>query len=202
MLNKVLGRARVCASILAFAASATSADAQQIDRIIVFGDSYADTGNALRLAGVNPITTQVYTPGRFTGGSNYIDTLTDILQVPQFNFAIGGARTNNGNQTTGLPGLTTEVQVFLAGGNTLGFPAVSTALDQSDLVAVSIGGNDARNYQQTGGTLAGASASAATAVTSFQQNFNLVMQRGTIVQRGSHDELKDVAGPYRGLIAH
>ena len=179
MTGRRFSRALLSASLLPLAALSTPAAAQQIDRIIVFGDSYADTGNALRLAGVNPITTQVYTTGRFTGGSNYIDTLTDILQVPQFNFAIGGARTNNGNQTTGLPGLTTEVQVFLAGGNTLGFPAVNTALDQSDLVAVSIGGNDARNYQQTGGTLAGASASAATAVTSFQQNFNLVMQRGT-----------------------
>ena len=179
MTGRRFSRALLSASLLPLAALSTPATAQQIDRIIVFGDSYADIGNALRLAGVNPITTQVYTTGRFTGGSNYIDTLTDILQVPQFNFAIGGARTNNGNQTTGLPGLTTEVQVFLAGGNTLGFPAVNTALDQSDLVAVSIGGNDARNYQQTGGTLAGASASAATAVTSFQQNFNLVMQRGT-----------------------
>ena len=28
----------------------------------------------------------------------------------------------------------------------------------------------------------------------------LVMQRGTIVQRGTHDEMKDVQGPYRGLI--
>lgn len=179
MTRRRFSRALLCASLLPLAALSVPAAAQQIDRIIVFGDSYADTGNALRLAGVNPLTTQVYTTGRFTGGSNYIDTLTDILQVPQYNFAIGGARTNNGNQTTGLPGLTTEVQVFLGGGGTLGFPAVNTTLDRSDLVAVSIGGNDARNYQQTGGTLAGASASAATAVTSFQQNFNLVMQRGT-----------------------
>lgn len=179
MKRRRLKRALLCASLLPFAALSTPAAAQQIDRIIVFGDSYADTGNALRLAGVNPITTQVYTTGRFTGGSNYVDTLTDILQVPQFNFAIGGARTNNGNQTTGLPGLTTEVQVFLAGGGTLGFPTVNNTLDRSDLVAVSIGGNDARFYQQSGGTIAGAPAAAATAVTSFQQNFNLVMQRGT-----------------------
>ena len=57
------------------------------------------------------------------------------------------------------------MQQFLAGGGALGFPTVGTALDRNDLVAVSIGGNDARNYQQTGGTLAGAGAAAATAVT-------------------------------------
>ena len=179
MTRRRFTRALLSTPLLPFAALSAPAAAQQVDRIIVFGDSYADIGNAFRLGGINPITTSVYTTGRFTGGSNYIDTLTDILQVPQYNFAIGGARTNNGNQSAGLPGLTTEVQLFLAGGGTLGFPVVNTTLDRSDLVAVSIGGNDARNYQQTGGTLAGAPASAATAVTSFQQNFDLVITRGT-----------------------
>src|SRR5207302_3465338 len=108
--------------------------AQQIDRIIVFGDSYADIGNALRLAGIDPITTQVYTTGRFSGGSNYIDTLSSILQVPQYNFAIGGASTT-GNGTPGLPGFPFEVQEFLSGGGTLGFPVVSTTLTRSDLIA-------------------------------------------------------------------
>jgi uncharacterized protein YhjY with autotransporter beta-barrel domain len=71
------------------------------------------------------------------------------------------------------------VQEFLSGGGTLGFPAVDTTLTRSDLVAISIGGNDSRYYQQGGGTVAGASAAAATASASFQQNFDLVMQRGT-----------------------
>ena len=150
MKSRRVSRAFACASLVALVVSSAPAAAQQVDRIVVFGDSYADTGNALRLAGVNPLTTGIYTTGRFSGGSNYIDTLTDILQVPQFNFAIGGARTNNGNQTTGLPGFTFEVQQFLAGGGTLGFPTVGTALDRSDLVAVSIGGNDARNLSANG----------------------------------------------------
>ena len=178
MLRNHFRRAFACASLIAIAA-ATPAAAQQIDRIVVFGDSYADIGNALRLAGISPASTQVYTTGRFSGGTNYIDTLTTLLQVPQYNFAIGGARTDNGNQSAGLPGLTFEVQQFLAGGGAFGFPAVNTTLDQSDLVAVSIGGNDARAYQQGGGSLAGAPAAAATAVTSVQQNLDLVMARGT-----------------------
>ncbi|MFL6775407.1 MAG: autotransporter domain-containing protein [Sphingomicrobium sp.] len=179
MNHRRIARALACVSLSSISALATPAAAQQIDRIVVFGDSYADIGNALRLGNISPISTQIYTTGRFSGGSNYIDTLSSTFQVPQFNFAIGGARTNNGNQTAGLPGLTFEVQQFLAGGGALGFPTVDTALDRSDLVAVSIGGNDARNYQQTGGTLTGASTAAATAVTSFRQNFDLVMARGT-----------------------
>ena len=174
-----LKRRLAYASLLSLVGLSSPAAAQQIGRIIVFGDSYADTGNALRLAGINPIATQVYTTGRFSGGSNYVDTLSNLLQVQQYNFAIGGARTDNGNESAGLPGLTFEVQEFLSGGGTLGFPAVNGTLTRSDLVAVSIGGNDARNYQRIGGTLAGAPAAAATAVTNFQQNFGLVMQRGT-----------------------
>ncbi len=180
MKSRRVTRALARASLLALASVSVPAAAQQIDRIVVFGDSYADTGNALRIANIPPLSTQIYTTGRFSGGSNYVDTLTDILQVPQFNFAIGGARTNNGNQSSGLPGLTFEVQQFLAGGGgAFGFPTVDTTLDRSDLIAVSIGGNDARFYQQSNGTVAGAPAAAATAVTSFQQNFDLVMARGT-----------------------
>jgi outer membrane lipase/esterase len=192
-----LSRALACASLISFAVVATPAAAQRIDRIIVFGDSYADIGNALRLAGVSPLSTGVYTTGRFSGGTNYVDTLSTLLGVPQYNFAIGGARTDNGNQTLGLPGFTFEVQEFLSGGGTLGFPAVNTTLDRSDLVAVSIGGNDARAYQQSSGTIAGAPAAAATAVTSFQQNFDLVMQHGTPTisfLAGDTGRLPEIAG--------
>jgi len=178
MLRKKFARAFACASLATIAVASTPVEAQHIQRIVVFGDSYADIGNALRLLGINPITTQVYTTGRFSGGSNYIDTLTNLLQVQQFNFAIGGASTT-GNGTPGLPGLPFEVQEFVSGGGTLGFPTVNTTLTRSDLVAVSIGGNDSRFYQQNGGTLAGAPAAAQAAATAFQQNFYLVMQHGT-----------------------
>lgn len=174
-----LSHALACASLIAIAAMPSAANAQHISRIIVFGDSYADTGNALRLAGISPASTQVYTTGRFSGGTNYVDTLSSILQVPQYNFAIGGARTDNGNESVGLPGLTFEVQEFNSGGGTLGFPSVNTNLSRSDLVAISIGGNDARNYQLTGGTLAGASAAAAIAITNATSNLNIVMAHGT-----------------------
>ena len=54
------------ASALAFAAPA---QAQRVDNIVVFGDSYADDGNAFELAGVDPVTTIYYSTGRFSGGT-------------------------------------------------------------------------------------------------------------------------------------
>lgn len=154
------------AAMFATAAVATPASAQRIDNIVAFGDSYADDGNLFQLTGTNPVSTQVYTTGRFSGGTNYIDTLSQLLNAPVQNFAIGGALTNNTNTNSPfLPGFTFEYTSFLAGGGGI-FPTVSGTFDEGDLVAVTVGGNDARFYQQTGGTLAGAPA-AATASAGF-----------------------------------
>jgi uncharacterized protein YhjY with autotransporter beta-barrel domain/phospholipase/lecithinase/hemolysin len=147
---------------------ATPAAAQRVDRIVAFGDSYADDGNFFQLVGINPVTGTggVYTTGRFSGGSNYIDTLAQLLAVPVDNFAIGGALTDNRNTNGPALGFVTEYNSFLAGGGPAAFPRVGGTFDSNDLLTVSIGGNDARFYQQTGGTLAGASA-AATASAAF-----------------------------------
>jgi uncharacterized protein YhjY with autotransporter beta-barrel domain/phospholipase/lecithinase/hemolysin len=177
-----LSRVFACASLLSIAAVSTPASAQQIKRIVAFGDSYSDQGNAFALGYANPQALAVYPTGRFSGGSNYIDTLSQTLQVPVQNFSIGGAMggTNNGtlcfDATYGAPlcgkGLQYEVDQFLnVGTQSTVFPNASTTLTRSDLLAVSIGGNDARIYQQfnptstlTAAGTAGAAAGAATGV--------------------------------------
>ena len=155
----------IAASLLAASAlTATPAAAQRVDRIVAFGDSYADDGNLFQIVG-GPLPAP-YLTGRFSGGTNYVDTLGLLLDAPIDNFAIGGALTDNTNTNSPLlPGFVTEWNAFLAGGGGV-FPTVSGTFDENDLVTVSIGGNDARFYQQTGGTLAGAPA-AATASAAF-----------------------------------
>ena len=166
------------ASAATLSGLAAPASAQRVDRIIAFGDSYADEGNAFQLAGVSPPI--IYSTGRFSGGTNYVDTLGQILDVPIYNYAIGGARTGNGNQNAGLPGFSFEVQSFLtsSGGANGAFPTIPGTFDENDLVTVSIGGNDARAYQQGGGTVAGAPAAAATALTAATANLDLLVAAG------------------------
>ena len=165
-MTRLKTRALVGAAIFAIATFASPASAQRINNIVAFGDSYADDGNLFQLTGTDPLTTVIYTTGRFSGGTNYIDTLSQLLNAPVQNFAIGGALTNNTNTNSPfLPGFTFEYTSFLAGGGGV-FPTVSGTFDEGDLVAISVGGNDARFYQQTGGTLAGAPA-AATASAGF-----------------------------------
>ena len=164
------------AAATALTAFAAPAAAQQVDRIVTLGDSYADDGNAFQLGYNNPGALQIYPTGRFSGGTNYIDTLGEILQVPIENFAIGGAfgGTNNGTLCFDPPfgnslcgrGLQYEVDQFLnVGTQSSAFPTGVASFDDGDLLAISIGGNDARIYQQFGGSLAGAAAAGSAAAT-------------------------------------
>jgi uncharacterized protein YhjY with autotransporter beta-barrel domain/phospholipase/lecithinase/hemolysin len=188
MLNRILRGALGCASLAAIAVSAP-ASAQQIDRIVAFGDSYADTGNAFALGYANPQALAIYPSKRFSGGTNYIDTLSTILQVPVQNFAIGGAFGGSNNGTLCFDpfyapgtsplcgkGLQYEVDQFLnVGAQSAVFPDAAATFTRNDLLAVSIGGNDARFYQQAGGTLAAAGiAGTASAVGTAAQLDRLV----------------------------
>ena len=106
------------------------------------------TGNLFKILGTpNPVQ---YPTGRFSGGTNFVDTTAALLGISQNNFAIGGAQSGTTNVVgPGIPGFTQEWQGFIASGK---------RISSSDLVEISIGGNDARAYYQTGGTLAGVSA--------------------------------------------
>ncbi|WP_205479222.1 autotransporter domain-containing protein [Sphingomonas arenae] len=195
MLHRTLTGALLGASALALAALPTAASAQRVDRIVAFGDSYADDGNVFQLTGT-PLPAP-YSTGRFSGGTNYIDTLSALLGVPVDNFAIGGALTDNRN-TSGAPlGFQTEWQSFLAGGGPAAFPRVSGTFDENDLLTLSIGGNDGRVYQQTGGTVAGAAAAAATSVAAAETGLDALVGAGarTISYiAGDTSRMPEVAG--------
>jgi len=161
--NRVLVASLLAASALGFAAPA---EAQRVERIVAFGDSYADDGNLFQILGIAP--PAPYSTGRFSGGTNYVDTLGTLLNAPIDNFAIGGALTDNTNTNgPGIPGFQFEVSNFLGvGPQHPAFPTSGPTFDENDLVTVSVGGNDARFYQKNGGSLAGAPA-AATASAAF-----------------------------------
>jgi outer membrane autotransporter protein len=177
--------------LLALASStmlaAAPAAAQKIQRIVAFGDSYADDGNLFELLGIpRPA---VYANGRFSNGTNFIDTMAQLLAVPVDNFAIGGAFTNNGNiNGPGIPGFVTEYQSFLAGGGPAAFPRVNGRFAPTDLLAISIGGNDARAYErslglnptsaQIAGLLAGAPTRAAVSVAEATTGLNALVGAG------------------------
>jgi len=151
-LRKIL-KAALSAAV-ASCALAAPAGAQTIDRVFAFGDSYADIGNLKAVLG--PLfPSNIYPTGRFSGGTNFVDTLSAHYDAPIVNFAFGGAQAGSTNVVgVGLPGFQQEY---------LGFVAQGGSFNPNDLVAISIGGNDARAYRLTGGTLAGVDAASTLA---------------------------------------
>ncbi|HYJ30837.1 MAG TPA: autotransporter domain-containing protein, partial [Allosphingosinicella sp.] len=186
-MNRFTGGLLASAAFAALALAATPASAQTVQRIVAFGDSYADDGNLFELLGIpRPAP---YPQGRFSDSTNFVDTMGRILQVPIDNFAIGGAFTGNGNiNGPGIPGFVTEYTSFLAGGGPAAFPRVDGRFSATDLVVVSIGGNDARAYErslglnptqaQITGLLAGVPAQAAARVAETTAGLNALIGAG------------------------
>jgi uncharacterized protein YhjY with autotransporter beta-barrel domain len=134
--------------------------------IQAFGDSFADTGNLIKLVGPLP----AYPTGRFSGGTNFVDTTSLLLGIPQANYAIGGAQTGSSNSAgPGLPGFAQEWQGFIASGKKIA---------ASDLVELSMGGNDARSYYQAGGTLTGVPAAVTVSVNQTMAGINALVGAG------------------------
>ena len=184
-------RALLGASVLAAGTfAAAPASAQRVDNIVSFGDSYADIGNAVALILASPNVPEatkqqvrtLYGTGRFSGGTNYIDTLATLVNATIENYAIGGALTGTGNVNAGLPGFTQQTGIFLSGTVPPGtpFPTSNRSFEAGDLLAVSVGGNDARAFQQANptATTAQASAAANVSVASATANLNALVAAG------------------------
>jgi outer membrane lipase/esterase len=198
--------ALLAATAAAAALAAAPVSAQEVDRIVAFGDSYADDGNLFELLGIpRPA---IYANGRFSNGTNFVDTMAQLLGVPVDNFAIGGAFTGNGNiNGPGIPGFVTEYQSFIAGGGPAAFPRVSGTFGPNDLAVISIGGNDARAYErslglnpsaaQIAGLIAGAPAQANLRVAEAMVGINALVGAGArnlTFLAGDVGRLPEVAG--------
>ena len=111
----------------------------QFTSLTVFGDSYADWGNAARAQGANPL----YPTGRFSSGLSMADALQyhyGLSTSSVANYATGGAMSGDTNATNlfvptpVLPGTATEIRAFLSAGGRFG---------PRDLVDITTaGGND------------------------------------------------------------
>jgi phospholipase/lecithinase/hemolysin len=122
--------------------------APPITRIVAFGDSFADDGNIYELFGTAP--PPIYPRGRFSDGTNFVDTMGELLRAPVANFALGGAVTGPGRNNSPA-GFDQQYRAFAAGGGPAYFPRVSGRFSPTDLIVVSIGGNDARAYGKSFG---------------------------------------------------
>jgi len=148
--------------LLIAAAAAVAAPAAAccgISEVYVFGDSFADSGNAnIGTAGLAANAAQGYYKGRFGDGYNFADyvskRLTGHYATPFLaggnNFAVGGSRASSDYVSPDyppliIPGLTTE-QTYYAGK----YPSVAPpffTVDPAGLYIVEFGNNDVNAIQ-------------------------------------------------------
>lgn len=142
-----------CMALLCVCGAARTEAGHIPSRLIVFGDSLSDTGNAFTLAGGGfPFTgpgavfpNPPYFGGRLSNGPVWVEQLADRWGLPAptpsllggTNYAFGAAETGSGVSSLSTPNLGTQVGAFqldvLGGGLTL---------DGNELFIVWGGGND------------------------------------------------------------
>ncbi|KAJ3108364.1 hypothetical protein HDU97_001489 [Phlyctochytrium planicorne] len=149
-------------SLIAIALAALVASvfgAPGIKRIVVYGDSLSDNGNALTLTTTlgMPIPASPYYKGRFTNGPNYIDYFARLRRVLLKNYAFGGATTNDkvlkgylGDYNSGnyipIAGVDTQILTYL---KTRG-SKIDRKKANSTLHLMWIGGNDKADNENMG----------------------------------------------------
>lgn len=113
--------------------------AQRIDGVTTFGDSLSDNGNAFRATGGVFPPSPPYFNGRLSNGPVWVENFVSGLNLSttSINFAFGGATSGStniaNNATVTLPGLTTELDVFLQ---------ATPTVDPNRLYVVWAGAND------------------------------------------------------------
>ncbi|KAJ3104496.1 hypothetical protein HDU97_009109 [Phlyctochytrium planicorne] len=122
----------------AMAASFVSAQ-QTFKEVVVFGDSYSDSGNTFKQSNGKFPPSPPYAAGRFSNGPVWVENVASKFNAPIRNFAYGGAVANSsafpaGDEVRSIPDFYQQLDSF--GKNNTGLD-----LDQT-LFLVFIGGND------------------------------------------------------------
>ena len=94
-----------------------------IREMVVFGDSYSDTGNLYFASGLTLPQSPPYFEGRFSSGPLWHEVLASKLGIPPArpdliggtNYAWSGAQTGEGLAVLGVPNLGLQIDTFLAG---------------------------------------------------------------------------------------
>ncbi|KAF9092201.1 hypothetical protein BGX29_010574 [Mortierella sp. GBA35] len=123
--------------------TAHSCSPAKIDTLVVFGDSFSDTGNVLQLSNNTWPQPSFYPGGRFTNGPNWTDYVAKERHLNLTNFAHGGATTDSkvvqgysgSSGDLPVPGFIQQIERYYQ-------PGRSSAGMDSSLFVVSFQGND------------------------------------------------------------
>ena len=113
-----------------------------INKIVAFGDSLSDNQNIYNASNWNLPNSSSWFLGRFSNGNNWVEYFANNLQLPLYNWAIGGAGVDT--QQLVIPGVIQQVQSYVSY-----MQKAQNYQPQNTLFTLLIGGNDLVNYNST-----------------------------------------------------
>ncbi|AMP08852.1 thermolabile hemolysin [Collimonas arenae] len=113
-----------------------------INKIVAFGDSLSDNQNIYNASNWTLPNSNSWFLGHFSNGNNWVEYLAGNLQLPLYNWAIGGAGVTTQNLV--IPGVIQQVQSY-----TTYMQKAQNYQPQNTLFTLLIGGNDLVNYNST-----------------------------------------------------
>lgn len=207
-------RVNLSAGLLLTTIVSAATAAPQFGRVVAFGDSYADSGNARAFfvdRGLGRLSSStIYPTGRFSGGTNFVDTIAKDYDATEVNYAVGGAKADAGNVAANgmLSGFRQQWQGFTRGGAIYAsgqatvIPSGGAQFSPDDLVLLSVGGNDARGYRiSAGANNVGAIAAANHSAMAASAGLDALVSRGLkhlVWVSGDVGQLPEVMGNKQG----
>ncbi len=100
---------RACLAVLLTLTASTAFGAPSYDHLYAFGDSYSDNGAgetftatlaAQKVKDAQALPGSLYWKGRWSNGPTAVENLANALKTPLTDYAIGGAKSGNGNYYT------------------------------------------------------------------------------------------------------
>ena len=113
-----------------------------INKIIAFGDSLSDNQNVYNASDWTLPDSNTWFLGRFSNGKNWVEYLAANLNLPLYDWAVGGAGVTT--QDLVIPGVVEQVQSW-----TEYMQKAPNYQPQNTLFTMLIGGNDLVNYNTT-----------------------------------------------------
>ncbi|KAH9452896.1 hypothetical protein PSHT_01224 [Puccinia striiformis] len=88
-------------------------ESSQYTSVVVFGASYCDNGHARDSKYSSSLREPPYFQGRWSNGPVWVEHMAEVMGIPLYNYAYGGATANNAITNSGVPDTRSQIQYYI-----------------------------------------------------------------------------------------
>ncbi|PLW51500.1 hypothetical protein PCANC_00684 [Puccinia coronata f. sp. avenae] len=101
-----------CSVVLPKAITYRTSESMQFSSIVVFGASYCDNAHSRDEKFSSSLRPPPYYHGRWSNGPVWVEHIAEVAGVPLYNYAYGGATSNNEHFNGGVPDTRSQIQDY------------------------------------------------------------------------------------------